>query len=100
MNIVVTSLKKKAQSAKRTGSVRAKRVRNPDGKLVNVLSMDANSDSFIDDLALVFKKNVAKARQENRRLFGSPDPRRSDLAKARALARKAVGSRKTAAKNK
>jgi hypothetical protein len=60
-------------SIKTVGSVRAKRVRNADGKSVRVLSLDANSKTFIDDLATVFRKNVAKARRENRQLLGSAD---------------------------
>jgi hypothetical protein len=53
--------------------VREKRLRNADGKLVRVLSLDANSATFIDDLTTVFQRNVKRARQENKRLFGSPD---------------------------
>jgi hypothetical protein len=40
---------------------------------VQVYWIDANSKTFTDDLTAVFKKNVAKARRENKRLFGSPD---------------------------
>jgi hypothetical protein len=43
-----------------------------------VLSLDANSATFIDDLATVFRKNVAKARRENRQLFGSADGLRAE----------------------
>ncbi len=67
----------KLPASKKAGSVREKRVRNAEGKLVRVLSLDANSATFIDDLTTVFKKNVAKARHENVRLFGSPEGRRA-----------------------
>jgi hypothetical protein len=66
-------MRTKTRGAKKTGSVREKRMRNSDGELVRVLSLDANSATFIDDLTTVFQKNVAKARRENRLLLGSPD---------------------------
>jgi hypothetical protein len=65
-------------AAKKAGSVRAKRMRNSDGKLVRVLSLDANSATFIDDLTTVFQRNVAKARRENRQLLGSADGVRAE----------------------
>lgn len=63
----------KSRRKNKAGSVRSKRVRNSEGKSVRVLSLDANSATFIDDLTTVFEKNVAKARLENVKLFGSPD---------------------------
>ena len=73
-NVVVRDLKSgKLRPSKKAGSVREKRVRNAEGKLVRVLSVDANSATFIDDLTTVFRKNVAKARHENVKLFGSPE---------------------------
>jgi len=64
---------KKKRKVKMRGSVREKRVRNSEGKLVRILSIDANSPTFIDDLTLLFQKNVARARRENRRLLRSAD---------------------------
>ncbi|MFN3349773.1 hypothetical protein [Pseudorhodoplanes sp.] len=73
-DIVVTPLKRpKDGRARKTGSVREKRLVNSRGKTVRVLSLDANSATFIDDLTLVFEKNVAKARRENKRVVGSAD---------------------------
>lgn len=73
-DVVVADLKRaKLRGGRKTGSVREKRMRNADGKLMRVLSLDANSATFIDDLTTVFEKNVAKARTENIKLFGSPD---------------------------
>lgn len=63
----------KAAGVARSGSVRTKRLRTSAGKVVHVLSLDANSATFIDDLTTVFQKNVQKARRENRARFGSPD---------------------------
>jgi hypothetical protein len=66
-------MRAKARSARNQGSVREKLMRNSDGELVRVLSLDANSPTFIEDLTTVFQKNVAKARRENRQLLGSAD---------------------------
>jgi hypothetical protein len=74
MNIVVADLKR-SKARKKAGSVQVKHVRNADGKPVRVLSLDANSATFIDDLTTVFERNVAKARRENKRLFGSANGR-------------------------
>lgn len=57
----------------RKGSVREKILRDPEGRAVRVLTLDANSPTFLDDLTVVFRRNVAKARRENKRLFGSAD---------------------------
>lgn len=73
-DIVVTRLKRpKPGRDRNVGSVREKRLVNGQGKTVRVLSLDANSATFIDDLTLVFEKNVAKARRENKRIVGSAD---------------------------
>lgn len=63
---------------KKAGSVREKRMRNSEGKLVRVLSLDANSATFIDDLTTIFQRNVARARRENRQLLGSADGSRAE----------------------
>ena len=67
------TMRSKARSAKKMGSVREKRMRNSQGELVRVLALDANSTTFIDDLTTVFQRNVARARRENLRLLGSAD---------------------------
>ena len=46
--IYLGRVRAKAKSAKRPGSVREKRVRNSEGEIVRVLSLDANSATFID----------------------------------------------------
>jgi hypothetical protein len=38
-----------------------------------VTVLDANAATFGADLLNVFRENVARARKENMRLFGSPD---------------------------
>jgi hypothetical protein len=70
--VVVKKLGGKSTTRGR-GSVSEKRLFNSEGKLVKVLSLDSNSSSFSSDLRLVFQKNVAKARRENKKRFGSAD---------------------------
>jgi hypothetical protein len=77
-SIYLKRLRTQARGAKKVGSVREKRMRNSDGKFVRVLSLDANSATFIDDLTMVFQRNVAKARRENRQLLGSADGLRAE----------------------
>lgn len=73
-DIAVGDLKRsKSRGPKKMGSVREKRVRDSDGKIVRVLSINSNSATFIDDLTTIFERNVRKARLENIKLFGSPD---------------------------
>jgi hypothetical protein len=43
------------------------------GRYAQVAVLDANTATFGTDLLKVFRQNVAKAREENMRLFGSPD---------------------------
>jgi hypothetical protein len=50
-----------------------KRFKASSGKYAQVAVLDANTASFGSDLLKVFTENVAKARKENMRLFGSPD---------------------------
>jgi hypothetical protein len=40
---------------------------------MDVYTVDANSPTFDDDLTYVYKTNVANARRENEKLFGSAD---------------------------
>lgn len=61
-----------AKRQKRT-PVSKKRFRDPSGEYARVAVLDANDDNFGRDLLRVFRENVAKARRENKRLFGSPD---------------------------
>lgn len=68
---------KKPKARGRKSSVRQKILRDSEGRAVQVLSLDANSETFSDDLTRVFRRNVAKARRENKRLFGSASGFRS-----------------------
>lgn len=69
--VVVKSLKPK--SRKKPESVTEKRLRDSDGKMKVVRSLDVRSETFASDFEYVFGKNVAKARRENTRVTGAPD---------------------------
>lgn len=89
-DVVIADLNKR--KSRRQTSVQRKRVRNARGKMVSVLSLDANSPSFIDDLTEIFRLNVRKARAENKRLFGSPDglpPKKTKSKRARSKSKSA-----------
>ncbi|HZR63171.1 MAG TPA: hypothetical protein VFA80_19675 [Xanthobacteraceae bacterium] len=49
------------------------RVRNPEGRSIEKFIIDSNSPTLDADLTFVFQRNVARARRENKGLFGSPD---------------------------
>ncbi len=61
--IYVNGSKKK--TAKDHKNVVSKRVRNSEGEIVRVLSVDMRNPTFGEDLRYVFGKNVADARREN-----------------------------------
>jgi hypothetical protein len=70
------AVEKKASAAPKRMKRRVvsrKRFKAASGRYAQVAVLDANSDSFGADLLQVFRDNVAKARKENMRLFGSPD---------------------------
>jgi hypothetical protein len=73
VDAVIEDLSRPKTSRERKGTVRERRLRDASGRNVKVLSLDANSATFADDLTLLFERNVAKARRENKRLFGSAD---------------------------
>lgn len=70
MKVVYANL----QPSKPTPSpaVSRKRVKHADGSSETILVLDGDSPTFPDDLTYAFKRNVARVRRENKRLFGSP----------------------------
>jgi hypothetical protein len=62
-----------AKSLPKSRRIPEKRVVSPDGKVVRIPTVDSNSPHFSSDLHRLFQRNVAKARRENKRRFGSPD---------------------------
>jgi hypothetical protein len=57
---------KDIKTAKASKAVTTKRVRDAAGKLVNILTLNADSATFADDLTYAFGRNVAKARRRNK----------------------------------
>ncbi|MBX9845574.1 MAG: hypothetical protein K2Z80_27600 [Xanthobacteraceae bacterium] len=70
--VIVKNLSKSLAAAGRR-SLPEKRVVNAEGKVVKIPMIDSDSPHFSADLLRVFRKNVAKARRENKQRFGSPD---------------------------
>lgn len=67
-------VKKFANPGRRnTVAVTEKRVRDTDGKLLTVRTLDGHSKTFTTDLTYVFSRNVAKARRENKLVTGTTD---------------------------
>jgi hypothetical protein len=72
--VVVANLKSKSKGiGRQKTAVREKRVRDANGRITILRTIDMNSPTFGEDLEYVFKKNVAKARRENKRIIGSAD---------------------------
>jgi hypothetical protein len=71
--IIVRKLRDKAGTGRAGSSVVTKSVHKPGGERIKILSVDANSPTFGNDLTIVFERNVAKARRANKKKFGSPD---------------------------
>ena len=69
--IVVKKLSGKGRRVR--SSVVSKSVHKPSGERTRILSVDANSPTFGNDLSIIFERNVAKARRANKKKFGSPD---------------------------
>jgi hypothetical protein len=57
------------------GTVIEQQVYDRDGRLKTVFTVDARSATLGNDLRYAFEKSVAKARQENKKKFGSADAR-------------------------
>ena len=55
------------------------RLRDTSLRRVSVLRFDPDSTTLAEDLTYIFQRNVAKARRENKRLFGSPDGPKAKL---------------------
>ena len=70
--IVIGNLKSKPGRRGKT-SVTKKRVRDTDGQVKMLWTLDLGSATFGQDLQYVFGRNVAKARRDNKRAIGAPD---------------------------
>jgi hypothetical protein len=73
--VVVTKLA--GSTAREIGAkgaaVAKKRVRNSEGQIRTVMTLDVDSKTFGNDFTYVFGRNVAKARRENKRVTGVAD---------------------------
>jgi hypothetical protein len=69
--IIVRKLNGKERHGR--SSVVSKSVHKPSGERTKILSVDANSPTFGNDLSIIFERNVARARRANKKKFGSAD---------------------------
>jgi hypothetical protein len=68
--VVYAALKPKSDKSKR--SVK-KRVIHASGEATSLYTVDADSQTFGDDLTFVFQENVRKARRRNLKVVGAAD---------------------------
>jgi hypothetical protein len=68
--IIIADLRTKPGAS---ASVTEKRVRDTEGQVKTLRTLDAGSRTFGEDLRYVFGRNVAKARRDNKRIIGSTD---------------------------
>jgi len=71
--VVIKRLNRSRSKGSVPSAVAKKRVANGEGRSKVFFALDANSPTFDEGLHYVFRKNVAKARRENRRIVGSAD---------------------------
>jgi hypothetical protein len=71
--LVFKRLKAGRSSGAAPRGVGKKRVASEGGGWKTVRTLDANSANFDEGLQYVFRKNVAKARRENKRILGVTD---------------------------
>lgn len=74
VKVVVGELgSKKSAKNRPPAHVKKQQLRASSGRTVRVFTIDANSPTFDEDLTYVYSANVAHARRENRKMFGSSD---------------------------
>jgi hypothetical protein len=71
--VVVADLNGKPRGRRATGPVAKNRVRDAEGHVKTLYTLDLGSPTFGADLQYVFGRNVAKARRDNKRVTGSAD---------------------------
>jgi len=79
--VVVRKIDFKNGKAGARPGVKKTRVRDSAGQPMQIYTLDARSPTFGDDLTYVYQANVATARHENRKLFGSADGPKSSGAR-------------------
>ncbi|MDQ0462274.1 hypothetical protein QO010_000022 [Caulobacter ginsengisoli] len=73
VKVIVASLKPSPKGGRSTVAVTKKRVRDTEGQIKTLRTLDAASATFGDDFQYVFGRNVAKARKDNKRTAGVTD---------------------------
>lgn len=71
--VVVAKLSQDSRARAKKLRLPAKRVRNSEGKLENVYTIDVASPRFDLEFETVFQRAVNKARRDNKRLTGRTD---------------------------
>jgi hypothetical protein len=56
-----------------SGNITEYRLFRSNGKRERVLTLDANSETFTQDLTSLFRRNVARVRRERRKRLGASD---------------------------
>jgi hypothetical protein len=69
----IASVGKTVRKKRSKSAIHTRRVHGPKGELVELFDIDSNDDNFEDDLTQVFSLNIARVRQANTAIFGSPD---------------------------
>ena len=71
--VVFKSLKSGRSGKAAARAIGKKRVATPDGGWKTVWTLDVNHPNFDDAYLYAFRRNVAKARRENKRILGVAD---------------------------
>ena len=72
--VVVTSLRVRGGKTNRTEPrIESRVVRTEDGQVATIRTLDAHGDKFGVELDAVFRRNVRKARSDNKRVTGQTD---------------------------
>jgi hypothetical protein len=71
--VVVADLSGKPRGRRAAGAVARTRVRDAEGHVKTLYTLDLGSPTFGDDLQYVFSRNVARARRDNKRVIGLAD---------------------------
>ena len=72
-NAAVAKARRGTAKGAASSTIIDKRVRDDEGQVTIVRTLDANSSTFGTDFGKVFGKNVSKARRENKKITGNMD---------------------------
>jgi hypothetical protein len=80
---IMTKVKVQRIRPRRPSKLSKSRIRSQSGRLMDVFTVDVTKPTFEGDLTQLFKQNVAAARRENKRLFGSASGQQKRLTRAK-----------------